>query len=256
MVSFSEFFATRMRRLEIGAALFLLALAGCQDTAPPAQGTQNVSAAMVYSEAWKAPESVTWQAGEGSMKAVARMERSEGMGVAYLPLSVPGSVRVNIATWTLGIRTASFRFRQEGASLKLANDSVLPDPVAYALLAELDKAGIGNRDSLLRRYALHLLDGDSVFRGFPENCPLGIDTASLIKRALVLAVEKRTPLSQLARNWSLDLDTNGLRTRMRELVALGDVPASDTLVAFPRYPVRVSKPVRVPDLEIGRSVAV
>jgi len=249
--------SARIARIAMVAVLpWSLLATSCQDSSSSAPDNPEVSAAMTYSEEWKAPDSLSWSLGTGAYRAVNRMEHSTGKTVAFFFLASPGSAKVTVATWTLGMRTALIQYQQDGASLELKAVSKTPDPIANALLAELDSAGVHGRDSLLRRYALHLVQGDSAFRGFPGNCPTGIDTSSLVDLALALAVAKRLPLTDLARTWSLSLDTAGLRARVRSLVAQGLVKPADTLFAFPRYPVRVAVAVSIPALEIGRSVAV
>jgi alpha-tubulin suppressor-like RCC1 family protein len=138
----------------------------------------------------------------------------------------------------------------------LTRVGIVADEIVLALLKEASSPSLHKRDSLHLHYARHLVEGDSLFHGFPATAPQGVDTAAVVRLALVYAVSKQVPLAALAKSWLLAIDSVSLHARVAGLVAAGMVKASDTIKAFPPYPVRVRTPLALGDLLPGQTVVV
>lgn len=225
--------------------LAALVLGACQTDSPAPSNPTEVEASIVLKDAWKAPDQVTWRT-TGESRAAAL----SGAGTSYeATISLAGPLQTGasvwLALWTAGMKTAEIRYLQQDGRRDLKQEEVVPDPVAMALLAKIPFPEQRNPDSLASVYAKVLVDGDSAFKGFPENCPVGIDTSRLIEVALVYAVSKKLKLSTLAATWSLAIDTAGVHVRIRALAEAGRVDGSDTLGMFPPPPVRVAAPLAV-----------
>lgn len=225
--------------------LAALVLGACQTDSPAPSNPTEVEASIALKDAWKAPDQVTWRTTGESRTAVL-----SGSGTSYTArISLAGPLQTGtsvwLALWTAGMRTAEIRYVQQDGRRDLKQEEVVPDPVAMALLAKIPFPEQRNPDSLASVYAKVLVDGDTAFKGFPENCPVGIDTSRLIEVALVYAVSKKQKLSTLAATWSLAIDTADVHVRIRALAEAGRVNGSDTLGMFPPPPVRVAAPLAV-----------
>ncbi len=227
------------------ASLFGLVLGACQTDSPAPSNPSEVTAKIALTDAWKAPDQATWRISEDS-----RVAALSGSGTSYVAtISLAGSLQtgtsVRLALWTAGMKTAEIRYVQQEGQSDLKQEELVPDPVAMALLAKIPLLEQRNPDTLISVYAKALVDGDLAFKGFPANCPTGIDTARLVKAALVYAVAKQQKLSVLAGAWSLAIDTAGVHARVKALAEAGLVDGSDTLGLFPPPPVRVVAPLAV-----------
>ena len=225
--------------------LAALVLGACQTDSPAPSNPSEVVAKVGLTDPWKAPDQATWRT-SGEPRAATL----SGSGISYTAsISLAGPLQTGtsvwLALWTAGMRTAEIRYVQQDGKSELKQEELVPDPVAMALLAKIPLPEQRNPDSLASVYAKALVDGDSAFKGFPANCPVGIDTARLIEAALVYAVAKQQKLSVLAATWSLAIDTAGVHGRIRALVEAGRVDGSDTLGMFPPPPVRVAAPLAV-----------
>lgn len=225
--------------------LAALVLGACQTDSPAPSNPSEVVAKVGLTDPWKAPDQATWRT-SGEPRAATL----SGSGISYTAsISLAGPLQTGtsvwLALWTAGMRTAEIRYVQQDGKSELKQEELVPDPVAMALLAKIPLPEQRNPDSLASVYAKALVDGDSAFKGFPANCPVGIDTARLIEAALAYAVAKQQKLSVLAATWSLAIDTAGVHGRIRALVEAGRVDGSDTLGMFPPPPVRVAAPLAV-----------
>lgn len=222
-----------------------LVLGACQTDSPAPSNPSEVVAKVGLTDPWKAPDQATWRT-SGESRAAAL----SGSGTSYeARISLAGPLETGasvwLALWTAGMKTAEIRYVQQDGKKDLKQEEAIPDPVAMALLAKIPFPEQRNPDSLALAYAKVLVDGDTAFKGFPENCPVGIDTARLIEVALVYAVSKKQKLSTLAATWSLAIDTAGVHGRIKALAETGRVDGSDTLGMFPPPPVRVAAPLAV-----------
>jgi len=229
----------------------------CQTSDPdPAPQAPEVSATFRYPESWKRPDSLTWAVGSGAHKAVDRQSIDSSKAVAKFTAHFGTADTVKVGAWVAGMRFAVGLFRWDGKSSELDGIGLVNDPVAIALLDESSDSAMRRRDTIQKRYARHLVEGDSAFKGFPGNCPTGIDTAAVISEALVYALSKKIPYTQLAAKWSLSLDSASLVGRVQSLISSGKADDSALIRAFPPYPVRMGKALSVADLEPGKTVSV
>lgn len=230
----------------------------CQSSGPsdPVQGPQLVTASLSYSDAWKRPDSLTWAIGSRFPQAITAKEITATQITGRFALAESTKDTIYLGLWTAGMRLAQVSFLQIGTSTDLKSIDIVLDDIALALLEELPDASQRKRDSLYLRYARHLVDGDSAFKGFPATAPMGIDTQTVIRLGLAYAIAKQIPLDAIAKIWSLGIDPTTLHARVQELVASGKVAAADTIKAFPPYPVRVKTRLALDGLVPGQTVAV
>ena len=130
---------------------------------------------------------------------------------------------------------------EEGSSNKLKLLSAKYDSVARAILLLCPAKADRNRDTLLARYTRGLVDATTGFEGFPKSCPVGIDTAAVLRRSLAYAIRKGIALQTMAETWLLPLDTIGARALAPELLSKGLVTAAQLSKALPPYPIRMTK---------------
>ena len=209
-----------------------------------------MQATVGYVDAWKTPDSLTWALGSGAHRPVTSQEIT-----GHFTLAPATKETIYMGLWTGGMRSILVSFTQNGSSPNLDVVNSVPNPIAMLLLKEADMVD-RIRDSLLARYARHLVNGDSLFRGYPANRPVGIDSLALIRTAVQYALSKRAPFSALAAKWSLGFDSVGLRQLVKDLVDQKLAGDSDLVRAFPPYPVRVARPITVGDLESSASTPI
>jgi len=233
--------------LTIGVSALVLAFLGaCQDAPTAAEkNPTQVTAEIKLGKEQNAPDKLTWRTTGAAQNASLTGSGTLFTATIALPAPLATGDSIWIQLWTAGMRTADLKYIQvAGSALKYADVS-RPDPVALALLERLLLSTQRNHDTLLAVYAKALVDGDTAFKGFPKNCPTGIDTAAVIKVALAYALGKGTKLADLSAKWLLAIDTATVHERVLALVAAGGAKAIDTLGMFPPPPIRLKVPVSV-----------
>lgn len=246
------------RRILVSLSFAALSwLQSCQTSEPETRPTElEVSAAVSYQEAWKTPDSLTWAVGTGEHRKVTRQEIASTVATGWFTLPTSRLDSIYVGVWASGIRTFLVSYTRSNSSASLTQGAAVTDPIAKALLESTTSAPDRIHDSLLARYARHLVDGTPAFVGFPGNCPVGIDTARLLRLAMVYATTKPSTMENLAKNWSLGIDKDHAQALVQELVKAGTLSDSLANRAFPPYPVRLGTALSLPDIEAGSSVIV
>ncbi|MEK7394159.1 MAG: hypothetical protein AAB214_16495, partial [Fibrobacterota bacterium] len=229
------------------SALVSLMLGACQDapTASEKNSTQ-VAAEITLAKERNAPDSLTWRTTGAAQTASLTGSGTNFKASISLPSPLGNGDSIWIQLWTAGMRTAELKYNQMAgtSTLKYAEIARL-DSIALALLERLLLPRQRNHDTLVVVYGKALVDGDTTFKGFPRNCPTGIDTAAVIKAALAYALGKGAKLADLSATWLLAIDTAAVHARVRALVVAGTANASDTLGMFPPPPIRLMVPISV-----------
>jgi alpha-tubulin suppressor-like RCC1 family protein len=201
------------------------------------------------------PDSLSWSQGAGPSQTVASMEVTATLITGRFQLSTTTDT-IYLSLWTAGMRSAVVPFVQTGSDPILTSKNPVVDPIAKELLKNLPEKIQRTHDTIIAFYASHLVDNDPAFAGFPGNTPTGIDTAEVIRAALIYAASKQAPFSALSKIWLLGVDTTTLHARVKSLVESGKIPASDTINLFPPYPVRVKTPISIGSIQLGLSLPV
>lgn len=235
----------------------LIGLHSCQTSEPETHPSeQEVSASLSYQDAWKIPDSLTWAVGTSEHRKVTRQEISSTVATGWFSLPTSRQDSIDVGVWTAGIRTFLVSYTRSNSSTTLTQGAAVTDPIAKALLESTTSASDRIHDSILSRYARHLVDGTPAFVGFPGNCPVGIDTARLLRLAMIYATTKSATMENLAKNWSLGIGKAEAFALVQELVKAGKLTDSLANRAFPPYPVRLGTALSLPDIEAGSSVIV
>lgn len=239
-----------------GAAL--VGIQSCQTSEPdPPSSELEVSASVSYQDAWKVPDSLTWAVGSGQHRKVARQEISSTLATGWFTLPSSRLDSIHVGVWSSGIRTFLVSYtRSSSTATTLAQGGVVTDSIAKALLEPTASASERIHDSVLARYARHLVDGTPAFAGYPGNCPVGIDTARLVRLAMLYAATKASTMENLAKTWSLGIGKAQAYELVQELVKAGKLDDSLADRAFPPYPVRIGTALSLPDIEAGSSAVV
>ncbi len=239
-----------------GAAL--VGLQSCQTSEPETPSSElEVSASVSYQDAWKVPDSLTWAVGSGQHRKTARQEISPTIATGWFTLPTSRLDSIHVGVWASGIRTFLVSYtRSSSTSTTLTQGEVVTDSIAKALLESTTSASERIHDSVLARYARHLVDGTPAFAGYPGNCPVGIDTARLVRLAMLYAATKASTMENLAKSWSLGIGKAQAYELVQELVKAGKLGDSLANRAFPPYPVRIGTALSLPDMEAGSSAVV
>jgi uncharacterized protein (TIGR02145 family) len=236
------------RRAAIVQTAFVLVAAfmfnACQNSSTSSDNRPvTVEPSFLYNDAWKTPDSLTWAIGDFSHQEVESQSITSTQFSARFTIDKPTKDTVHMGVWVAGMRIARISFLEEGSSNKLNLLSPKYDSVARAILLLCPAKADRNRDTLLARYARGLVDATTGFEGFPKSCPIGIDTAAVLRQSLAYAVRKGVALQTMVKTWQLPLDTIGARALAPELLSKGLVTAAQLSKALPPYPIRMTKSV-------------
>ncbi len=256
----TTFWGMSITRRILGASGILSALLGlnaCQTTSTVNTGdSKNVSFTANLSPD-RIPDSISWsfngKSGRGSIVLLDASKLSYRFD--FTLSEPPGSKPYDVTFWRLSIQLAR---------LQVANgvyeQPTWRDTLGLVLLKRLDSLR-ATKDSasypesvksLIEIYATALIDGDTLFKGFPARTVTTLDTAAIYRAAIIQAAKRHQPYSILAASWGLGLDSLATYNRLAKLVsANGPITPADSLAFFPPYPVRVGKALSVASLSIG-----
>jgi uncharacterized protein (TIGR02145 family) len=241
----------------VGFVCSLLGVSSCQDKGTQSHtGPVEVEATFPYADDWKTPDSLTWSIGSDAQKSVEGQEITAVRITGKFTLPSPTRDSIYMGLWLGGMRFAVMPFTQEGSSTTLSAHTAIFDSIGKVLIRICSTKIDRNRDTLLARYARGLVNGTPVLAGFPGNCPVGIDTAQVVRLALLYALQKGGTIREAAKVWSLGLDSTKASELVVDMVKSGDVDSAVYARAFPRYPVRVKTGLILDSVSVGQSLKV
>lgn len=218
----------------LGAAAMLAIAWSCDSTRPtpvPEGKRTYTTPAITVVDAHKMPDSVTW-----------RLEKTTGKAV-WTGTSPSFAISVEFATrpigliefglYRAGVRYAQMQYLSvDGATTLTKGDWVLNDLAVEILRRISPSANSATFDSAL---AAALVGGDKMFDTlpYPANAPAGLDTAAVTKLVMLELVARKKPLSELAKTWSLRMDTLAVKAQIRVLFAAGTIKDTSTLLPPP-----------------------
>lgn len=248
----------------LGVLALAIAFPSCQssssDTSDPVPTSERTSVVAVYSikksEPFKIADSLTWStASRTETGLVPRPFDTTNSTYRYFAASIQlkdplkdGLLKLSL--WSHGIRFLQADFKAIGASdtLQVVAGSIHADSLALALLRGLDslKGTLPQtREGLLALYGTWILAGDARIQGFPDSLPVGLAADEVVKTTMVVASKTGKTLSELAKNWSLDISTDSATTLVLGLIKTKQIASKDSSTLFPPPPVRVKTPLSV-----------
>jgi len=256
----TTFWGMSISRRILGVSGILLALWGmsaCQSTSSVSNGDSKDVSFTANLSPDRIPDSISWsfngKSGRGSIVLLDASKLSYRFD--FTLSEPPGSKPYDVTFWRLSIQLAR---------LQVANgvyeQPTWRDTLGLVLLKRLDSLR-ATKDSasypesvksLIEIYATALIDGDTLFKGFPTRTVTTLDTAAIYRAAIIQAAKRHQPYSILAASWGLGLDSLSTYNRLAKLVsANGPITPADSLAFFPPYPVRVGKALSVASLTVG-----
>ena len=234
------------------AALFVLV--ACQNATEPVNSSGPVVASGTYTMASSSrlPDSVAWRspADSGSQKPICSQLTCSDTFRLSKPL---GTDSLAVQLWTLGIRTSTIYFGEEGSSPILTlKTAIRRDTLDALLLSKYDTASqkasfsaLGQgASSLVAYYAKLILAGDTSFKG--KALPVGMNADSVKKDLVYLANKQGLTASQLAaKNLIAGLDSSAIVKAVHILIATKIFSSADSTAIFPPYPVWVKNRIMV-----------
>jgi len=216
-------------------------LAACQSSAPEAPtGAQEYAANFsITTGESRYPQAAKWRVGTDTGSAILKGSGPEFSATITLATVPAGTDTVWLELWRAGVRYARIPYLFRSGVL-VAQTAILDDLAVQILTKVYPKSTALAFDSV---FAQMLVDGDSAVKelGFPGHHPLGVDTSAVLSVALKLALAKQLPLSVLAANWALGIDTLRVHYLVQAMAKAN--PGLDTSKIFPPYPVRVKMPI-------------
>ncbi|MCB9495943.1 MAG: cadherin-like beta sandwich domain-containing protein [Fibrobacteria bacterium] len=220
-------------------------LNSCQSVSNPDPGTSSqpqyrATIPRITNES-RIPEKATWEAdGKTGTRALAK-----GDLVVPIGLDNPPKDTVWVGLWRAGVQYYRLAYRYEGnENLKFLKD--FPDEIALTVLKTIHPS---TSDSAFRReFARLLVANDPLVKdlGFPKQGLTGVSSDLVLAEAMKIIAEKRLPLADIVPatgSWALGLDSNSIRSRIRDQVSNNSLEA-DTSLLF-RAPIVVAAPVKL-----------
>jgi hypothetical protein len=256
---FSPMFKSRLITALVASSLIVAMLSSCQTSSTEVDPQANIIKFSGTTSVGQTLDSVSWNFNSDS--GAGKIQLQAGTANTYdvqltLPRD-PGTTPVSVVFWRLSIKVGISPVTS-GALGK----STWRDTLGNILLARLDslrrtKDSTTYQESvqsLVQIYAHALVDGDTLFNGFPKRRVTTLDTAAIYKAAIVYAAGKRISYAVLSKTWKLGLDSATTCKLVAKLMApAGPISSADSLALFPAYPVRVSAPVAVGPMNVGGS---
>lgn len=192
-------------------------------------------------------DSVSWTRGTDTGAATTVVNTETKLRRVELTLPSPlGSSIVTLNVWTLGIRTAVADFKaDDGSGLKSVKSYFVRDSLTLVVIGRL--YGLHKIDSvvypytragLIKAYARDLVEG--AVTGFPGNRPHGMDSAAVVKAAILYQTAKKQAFVSMFSSGAtfLGLDSSIVHVQILKLIG-NEIPKTDSLILFPLPPVRI-----------------
>lgn len=221
----------------------VVGMSACNTTSTSDVTDVNVS--FTVSENTAAPDTIRWEFG-GQSGFVAVAQGIKGYAVPIHLEKAVGKDSIKLELRTLSVVT--YRLVGIGGQEKsTVNDFEVkkPDAVANKLLTGLDAASkvsgakyTYDRKGLHTYYADLLLAGDSVFDGYPDNVPTGIDTALVDSLILRKVVDSKDSVAKAAALWGVRWTAEQVKPVYRKWMNAGVLRLGqyDTLYPFDDRP--------------------
>lgn len=191
---------------------------------------------------YKIPQNARWRIGRDSGEA--GLYKRGFKVVSWVDLDTIPMDTVWIEYWRAGVREQVSAFLFKGtARLEWSGLSSI-DSVVVEFLRRIDPSMDSSRFDTA--FATALVDNDPILRGygFPQRSPVGLDTAEVLRIAMVLMVRKERALVHIApeSDWALGVDTLAVHVRVRELCEEGVVTDTSKIFPHPTVPRDTVKP--------------
>jgi hypothetical protein len=214
--------------------LSVAAILSCQSTspAPTPEGKATYTAAFTINDEYKKPESVVTRQGTDTVRAAMQVKGNEF--TASVELASAPSGPIGFQLYRAGVQIGELTYHYAGdRNTKLVYDGATYNGIALEILRRIQPSTSSVRfDSAL---AAALVAGDRMFDTlpYPANAPVGLDTAHVTKLIMLELVASKKNLSELAKTWSLKLDTMAVKAQIRILFAAGTIKDTSTLLPPP-----------------------
>ncbi len=179
------------------------------------------------------PEAATWRMGDDTSETRLVRDRNGAVVAARAVLDSAPEDTVRVDLRRAGVRFGRATYLYRGAPT-LERLGYRGDGLAEGILAKMGAST--SPDSFEATLAEALVKGDSLFddHPYPAGAPEGLDTAAVTRFVVLELVETEKPFGEAVAAGALRLDTNGLKTRIRQLADSGVV--KDTSKIFPPLP--------------------
>jgi hypothetical protein len=186
--------------------------------------------------AYKIPQTAQWRIASDSGEA--GLYHTGQKVIAWVDLDTVPRDTVWIEYWRAGVREQRSAFLFTGtARLEWSGLSVM-DSLVVEILRRIDPSADSSRFDTA--FARALVDNDSIVRryGFPKRFPVGLDTAEVLRIAMVLMVRKELALAEIVpeSDWALGIDTLAVHVRVRSLCEEGVVTDTSKIFPHPKLP--------------------
>lgn len=192
--------------------------------------------------AYKIPQNARWRIGRDSGEA--GLYKRGLKVVSWVDLDTIPMDTVWIEYWRAGVREQVSAFLFKGTARLEWSGLSLIDSVVVEFLRRIDPSMDSSRFDTA--FATALVDNDPLLRGygFPQRSPVGMDTAEVLRIAMVLMVRKERALAQIApkSDWALGIDTLAVHVRVRKLCEEGVVTDTSKIFPHPIVPRDTTKP--------------
>jgi hypothetical protein len=237
-----------------------LVLSACQGspsatTEQPASERANVVAMYSINDTTpqKIADSVSWAVGQDSGTGTSPVVESRASGIVTystsISLSSPlGSRTLVLSLWKCGVRIGRVSYTADGATneLTLVDKSFVYDNLSLALLKTLSaNGGTPTHAKLVDLYATWLLAGEENALAFPDSLPVGLSRQEMVRTVLVAASKSGRPLSEQAKEWSLDISVDSAKNLALQLIAGKQIASGDSAKLFPPPTIRTDVPLSV-----------
>jgi hypothetical protein len=251
----------RFLRLLVALASIAGLLVACQDVSSDQQETGQLKAYANFSipDSFRLPDTTTWSTKTDSGSGILHSSKSATSNTIDFSYTISlkdalGTDTLHIQLWTLGVQTTVADYLQDGRNQKLRFYKSHSDTIAIRLLSDFDKLCKSAPDSFVKLgrikasnlidfYASRLLAHDDAYSDFPSSVPTGMPLDSIKKSILVQSAHAGVTWKQLT---PFGFDSVSVHSALLALVQSKALPAADTLVLFPPYPVRILTSLSIP----------
>lgn len=240
-------------------AIVLAGLVSCQSTQTeePVVGPVEYSTVVVVTREYLRPDSASWatRSAKGTVEMIHDSTTLNNSYDARIRLSKPlGSDTLHLQLWRQHMLTGMFPMGiVNGKLVKIAPTgrdtfaTVILDRLSQLTTIFPDEFPDDQDSSIAKTLARILVDGsDTLFRKGLATAPKGLDTSRVRTDALIYASSLGLPLSTIASNWYLGLDSVKAKNAILDLMPRF-IAFVDTEYLFPVPPVRVAKAVSLSD---------
>ncbi len=231
------------------------ALGGCDSSGPSEPTQTSFTVSFTRSDTVVHPDSIYWRFAGASGATAFPTELKVNVDVYKVPISVAKNVpqdTVFLSLVTLSVATAQVKIL---GGLEVKDDLFLKHLdfianrllVGYKALSKQDPSkNPWTRLGVHARYAALLFAGDSLYKGYPKNCPSGINTALVDSLILNKALSSKESVDKYAPTWLLNWTGAQVEAEFRRWLEKGVIRMGqyDTLYPLDDLPPTVVSPLR------------